>query len=154
MTAKVKGRFIARLADLAVALLVLLFTYTGVSKWLDLPTFASTLYNQPFPFWLAPILARVIPSIEILTALLLLFTHSQRIGLRIALILLVTFSLYTGAVLLHFFHKIPCTCGGIFRYLSWKQHLLVNIGLVLIAFFAFYTKHRSSLISSPLKPSL
>lgn len=154
MTISVKGRLVARMARLAVAGLVLLFIYTGTSKLLSLQEFTGTLYNQPLPHWMAPVLARLIPALEIGTALLLMYAPAQLAGLRISLFLLILFSGYTAAILLHLFPKIPCTCGGIFRFLSWKQHLFINLGLVGITGFALYAKRKPRSISSPLKPSL
>jgi len=32
-----------------------------------------------------------------------------------------------------FVEKLPCSCGGVIAKLSWNQHLLLNLGFVLLA---------------------
>jgi putative oxidoreductase len=134
------------------ALLILLFIYTGFSKLFGLEKFTGTMYNQPIPHGLAAALAIIIPATEIITAICLLFQRSQRAGLYIAFGLLTVFTLYVGAILLHFFPRIPCTCGGIFRWLSWQQHLWVNLFLVALTAITLLTTAKH--IHSSLNPSL
>ena len=134
------------------ALLVLLFMYTGFSKLFGLAKFSTTMYNQPIPHGLAAALAFIIPAAEILTAICLLFQRSQRAGLYAAFALLSVFTLYVGAILLHFFPRAPCTCGGIFHWLSWQQHLWVNLFLVTLTGITLFTTAKH--IHSSLNPSL
>lgn len=46
--------------------------------------------------------------------------------------LMLVYSLYIY-VILHFAIKLPCSCQGAFKSLSWQQHYLVNIGVLLAA---------------------
>ncbi len=120
------------LRGLIPALLVLLFTYTSADKLFGLETFTGSLYNQPIPHRLAFLLSRIIPIAEILTAGCLLFPRTQRIGLYASLFLLTIFTVYIAAILLHFFRKIPCSCAGIFRHITWQQHLWINLLLLVL----------------------
>jgi putative oxidoreductase len=130
------------------ALLILLFAYTGCSKLFDLSGFTHTLYNQPIPRFAVPTLAILLPGMEIATAACLLFDRTRMTGLIASLILLIIFTLYIGAILLGLFHRVPCSCGGIFRGLSWQQHLWVNLGLLAFAIVALRyhiaTSHHST----------
>jgi hypothetical protein len=136
MTPKVKGSFFAFL-DLAIpGLLVLLFSYAGFNKLFALKDFTETLYNQPVPHLLAPVLAWLFPCLEILAAGLLLFPQTRRMGLFLSLGLLVIFSAYVSAILLHFFRRVPCNCGGLLRTLSWQQHFWVNAGFLVLTVLA------------------
>jgi putative oxidoreductase len=137
------------LRKLIPGVLVLLFMYTGFSKVFALTTFKGTLYNQPIPHWLATPLIVLIPATEIFTAIGLLFDKTRRPALFSALILLVIFTAYIGVILLHLFHKTPCSCGGIFRGLSWTQHFWVNIGLTALAAVAIFIRNKKS-IPSPI----
>ncbi len=137
------------LRKLISGLLVLLFAFTSFSKIFALRIFGDTLYNQPIPHWLATPLIVLIPATELLTAIGLLFDKTHRLALYSALILLVLFTTYIGFILLHLFHKIPCSCGGIFKGLSWTQHFWVNIGLTALAAAAIFIHNKKS-IPSPL----
>ena len=106
---------IRRLAGWIPAVLILLFVYTGCSKLFDLESFTHTLYNQPIPRPLVPLLVLILPALEIATAACLLFDRTRLIGLYSGLALLTVFTLYIGAILVHLFTKVPCSCGGIFR---------------------------------------
>src|SRR5579862_853857 len=109
-----------RLTRWIPAILILLFAYTGSSKLFDLGSFTHTLYNQPIPKSMVPVLAITLPCLEIATAVALLFDRTRQIALYSALILLIVFTLYIAAILLRFFDRIPCSCGGIFRHLTWN----------------------------------
>lgn len=119
-------------AGFVPALLVLLFMYTGFNKLFTLAAFTSSMYNQPVPHPLAYILARGIPVAEILTAACLLFPRLQRLGLYASLTLLTVFTGYIGLILLHVFRKVPCSCAGIFRNISWQEHLWINLSLLAL----------------------
>jgi len=120
------------LAGFVQALLVLLFMYTGFNKLFGLKEFTMSLYNQPIPHGFAFFLSRSIPITEIVTAICLLFPATTRIGLYASFALLLLFTGYIAAILLHFFRKIPCSCAGIFKHMSWQTHLWVNLLLLLL----------------------
>jgi len=132
MTTKVKGHFIAFLNLAGPGLLVLLFSYAGFNKLFALKDFSGTLSNQPIPHALAPLLAAGLPCLEILTAGFLLFPRTRTAGLYLSLGLLTLFTGYVAAILLHFFPRTPCNCGGLFRTLSWQEHFWVNVAFLAL----------------------
>jgi putative oxidoreductase len=140
-------------AGIVPAVLVLVFMYTGINKLAGLTDFTASMYNQPIPHKLAYLLARVIPIAELLAATCLLFSKTQKPGLYLSFILLTIFSAYIGLILLHVFNHIPCNCAGIFRHISWQQHLWINLFLLALtglALFPYLKKH----LQSPLNHSI
>lgn len=119
-----------------VGLFVLLWFYTGLSKYIEFDSFKHDMYNQPFPNWFETIVITLLPPIEIITALLLLFNRTIKKGLRISLILMLIFTIYTTAVLAGAFAKTPCGCGGVIRSLNWWQHLVFNLVFTTLAIIA------------------
>ena len=127
-------------------LLVLLFVYTGASKLLDTDRFLSELNNQPIPRILIPYLAWVIPAIEIFFAVLLIADRTRLMGLAGSFVLMALFTGYTGLVLSRVFNRVPCSCGGVIRQLTWPQHLVFNLfftGLALTGYL-IQNQHRKN----------
>jgi putative oxidoreductase len=124
------------ITEIAVLLLVFLFLYTGVSKFVDFKGFTYDLNNQPFPNGLTPVLRWIIPLTEIAIVILLLFEKSRLAGLYASAVLMSMFTLYTALVLLHVFEYVPCSCGGVIKQLTWPQHLVFNIFFVVISLLA------------------
>lgn len=120
---------------------ILLFLYTALSK---IMAFSVTLFDMrrnpllsEYPlFWTI-----AVPAVEIIICALLLFPQKRRVGLWATMALMISFTGYVG-ILLASNYDLPCTCGGIFRELSWRQHLWVNIGLVLLATVALLLDSR------------
>ena len=131
-----------RLTRWIPSVLILLFAYTGCSKLFDLERFSHTLYNQPFPKSLVPVLIITLPCLELATAACLLFDRTRLIALWSALTLLIVFTLYIAAIVLHLFETVPCSCGGIFRHLTWNQHLWINLTLLILVATAL--RHHST----------
>ncbi len=122
--------------EIVVVLLVILFLYTAVSKFVDFKGFTYDLNNQPFPNSLTPILKWLIPITEISIVIALLFEKVRLIGLYASLILMSLFTIYTALVLFKVFEYVPCSCGGVIKYLSWPQHLAFNLFFVVLAYLA------------------
>ena len=116
--------------DFIAALLILLFLYTSFSKIFDLWYFKYDLSKQPFPLWLQQIFVWLIPTIEIIIAVCLIFRNTKKWGFYLALGLMAIFTGYTIAILIHFFPYVPCGCGGVIRTLTWPQHLFFNVAVV------------------------
>src|SRR5690606_30720407 len=73
--------------------------------------------------------------IEITLAMLLLFRRWRLQALYLSLTLMTSFSAYIVAIT-RFSEYIPCSCGGVLEKMSWDQHLLFNIGFVIITVIA------------------
>ncbi len=124
------------------AFLILLFAYSAFGKLLDMSVFRGNMYNQRIPRWLAGILFWSIPLVEAALMICLLFPRTLRLGLVVASILLFVYLVYSAAIVLHFFKKAPCPCGGIFRHMSWEQHFLFNLACLLLTLLALILYHR------------
>jgi putative oxidoreductase len=126
------------------ALLILLFLYTSTSKFTDFKNFYGEINGQPLPNWMTPYLVWAIPIIEILISMALFFSNTRKVGLWGSLILMSLFTIYTSTVLLNVYDKIPCSCGGVIRQLSWGQHLVFNLFFVAISLWAVLLSSRNS----------
>ena len=127
------------------ALLILLFLYASISKFLDFKTFIDQMNNQPLPNSWTPFLVWAIPLLEIAISVALLFEYTRLLCLYASLVLMVIFTIYTGIVLLHFFPYIPCSCGGVIRKLTWTQHLILNLFYIAISVLGIILQRRKSL---------
>jgi len=126
------------LRPLIAFLLTLLFAYAAVSKLLSLRDFQGELYNQTFPHWLADILLYTLIPAELLTIALLSFPRSQQAGLLLSAGLLFLFTAYIALVLLRFWDRVPCSCGGILNHLSWGTHLVFNSFFLILNLTALF----------------
>jgi len=122
------------------ALLIMLFLYASISKFLDFRTFIGEMNNQPLPNALTPFLVWTIPSLEIAISLALLFERTRLAGLYTSLVFMTLFALYAGTILLHFFSYVPCSCGGVISKLNWRQHLVFNLFFVALSIIGIILK--------------
>lgn len=124
------------LPDFITALLILLFIYSGFSKIIAYAEFSRSMHSQPFAPWMADTLTWILPPIEIIIALMLMWAKTRRLGQYAFLITMLAFTGYIVAIRLNFFDRIPCSCGGLIRQLSWQQHLIFNLFFVGLAIWA------------------
>lgn len=130
MNAKFKSVF----STLIVCMFIFLFGYTALSKLFRHTLFLITLRESPLLHSAATIFSWLIPAVELITTMLLLIKRTKRIGMYVTFSLMVAFTGYI-LLLLSYNSNLPCSCGGIIQYLSWKQHFILNI---LLTFFAFF----------------
>lgn len=114
------------------SLLILLFTYAGLSKLTEHAVFSAQLRDFPIPGSYANFLSLFIPITELLTACLLFFASTHLYGLYASLVLLLLFTGFLTFMLL-FDKNLPCSCGGIISRLSWKQHIVFNLIFIIIS---------------------
>lgn len=128
--------------QLISAVFIFLFTYTAVNKLSDIADFRFTLQQMPFISRSAHILAIGLPVLELLVSALLFFKVSRVAGIYGALALM---SCFTGfiAYMLVTSQSLPCSCGGVLRHLSWKQHLWFNIFFTVLAMAGLYFERYS-----------
>jgi hypothetical protein len=131
-----------------VSLLVLLFTYAAASKLADTVQFRGQLYLQPFSHAFSDVLVVALPALELGIVALLLFDRTRRFGLIASLGLLFVFTVYISMGLLHFWKRVPCSCGGILEHLGWGAHLAFNWAFVIINILAIIFYHRERTILS------
>jgi putative oxidoreductase len=124
--------------EIIVFLLVLLWIYTASSKLMDFHHFKVQIHNQTIPPAVADILTYALPPAEILAALLLVFHPTRPAGFIVSTFLMIVFTAYIGLVLLNFFGRVPCSCGGVLRIMNWKQHFLFNLFFLLLTIYGSY----------------
>jgi uncharacterized membrane protein YphA (DoxX/SURF4 family) len=121
------------LVEIISCLFIILFLYTGISKFMEYSVFKEQLAESPVLKPFAPFMAWALPLTEFLVSLLLIIPRWRLKGLYASLFLMVAFTLYIGAIMT-FNKELPCSCGGIISELSWQGHLVFNsvfIGLAL-----------------------
>lgn len=126
------------------ALLIMLFLYASVSKFLDFQRFIGEMNNQPLPNSWTPFLVWTVPSLEIAISVALIFERTRMAGFIASLALMTLFTIYAAAILLHFFEYVPCSCGGVIRKLTWPQHLVFNLFFVGLSVAGIILQRRSS----------
>jgi uncharacterized membrane protein YphA (DoxX/SURF4 family) len=121
--------------EIVVALYVLLFLYTAIMKFRDIPFFIGSMSHTPVLRPYATLLAGMIPAMELAIAILLIIPRTRHYGLMGIFTLYVAFILTT-------MKKLPCSCGGVLQQLNWKEHLVFNSGFLLVGIVACYwNKH-------------
>lgn len=115
--------------------LMLLFSYTAISKLLEQDTFIFQMKLSPLTLMktLAPMLAWLLPFTELTVVCLLFSERYRRVGLWYSIVLFSIFEIYIAGMLISKQH-LPCTCGGIISMLSWKGHLVFNAAFIVSAY--------------------
>lgn len=124
------------------ALLIILFSYTSVSKLITLQVFNSQLAMQPFPAWSIWPLTLLIPVSELAATALLLIKSTRLCGLYASATLMAGFTAYMGLVVAGFFSKTPCSCGGVLQQMGFEAHLLFNLFFLTISLIGIYIIHQ------------
>ncbi|MBN8850382.1 MAG: hypothetical protein BGO55_32275 [Sphingobacteriales bacterium 50-39] len=125
-----KGKWIA---DSCAFALVFLFVYTASAKFLRIDVFAFQLERFPWISPVAKLMAWVVPVVEIVVSMLLLTGRIRVTGFYAALTLMLAFTLYL-ALMLGSDRHLPCSCGGVISWMTWKQHLVFNLFFIGVAF--------------------
>jgi len=131
--------------EIIASILILLFAYTAFQKYMEHETFLLTLKDSPLLHPAANFISWAVPVTELAIVSLLLFPLLRRIGFLCSGVLLSGFTIYIIYMLL-FSSNLPCSCGGIVSYLSWKQHIFFNllfIGLALYGWHSMREKNNS-----------
>lgn len=115
------------------ASLMLLFVYTALSKLSDYEGFGRQLAKQPVPDWSVATLQWAIPATELAIVLLLFRAKNRLAGLYGSAALMLVFTGYMGLVLLNFFDRVPCSCGGVLRTMDFKEHFFFNLFFLLLS---------------------
>jgi hypothetical protein len=124
-----KGKWIV---DSCAFALVFLFVYTASAKFLRIDIFAGQLERFPWISPVAKIMAWVVPGVEVIVSALLLTRRARVYGLYAALTLMLVFTTYL-ALMLGSDKHLPCSCGGVISWMTWKQHLVFNLFFIVVA---------------------
>ena len=121
--------FIAKLTNM---LFMVLFVYTATSKLLTFDYFELQLSRMPLISVYSAYLVWMVPCIEYIIVILLLFPKHVRSAYYLSLGLLTGFTSYLIWVL-NSGKSVPCSCGGVLTTLSWKAHILFNMTCMAMA---------------------
>lgn len=121
----------------AACFFILLFVYAAISKTLDFENFQVQLAQSPLVSAYAGIISYSVIIIELIITSLLLSERTRTIGLYLSLGIMVSFSIYIYLIL-NYSDFIPCSCGGILEKMSWSQHLIFNLGCVILCIISLY----------------
>lgn len=125
------------LVELICLLYVLLFVYAAVSKLLDFENFQVQLGQSPLLSAYALYISWGIPILELMLSALLIIPKFRFFGFVVSYLLMLMFSMYIYIVL-NYSSYVPCSCGGILEKLNWSEHLIFNIGFILLALIALF----------------
>lgn len=138
--------------NLAVALLFILFSYSGFVKLSDYRFFQGQLLQSPLiPSSVSMCIAIALPLGEIGLAAALMYEQLRQRGLYVSFLLMFAFTLYLLA-LNNFYEKVPCACGGVLGRVSYNTHIIFNLCVTACAFVAwlFSTTYENDNQSLPL----
>lgn len=110
---------------------ILIFIYTASSKLLGFEKFQFVLGKSPLIGHYKTIIAWMIPIVEIMISFLLMISKTRKIGFIFSFMLMIVFTTYLSYMLS--IGKPTCSCGGVIGALSWKNHIIFNIFLIIIS---------------------
>lgn len=120
------------ITDILSALFILLFVYTAITKLVERESFNTVLRQSPLIGTASNTWSFLLPAIELITALLLFIPSLRLWGFACSLFLMLIFTFYI-TYMIFFTSNLPCSCGGIIAYMTWKQHLIFNIFFTVVA---------------------
>lgn len=116
---------------------VLLFVYAAVSKILDFENFQVQIAQSPLLSTYAGTTSYAVIIAELLTSFFLIIPRYRLNGLYGSLGLMACFTIYIYLII-HYSEFVPCSCGGILEELGWEEHLVFNIGCIVLAVIGIY----------------
>ena len=127
--------------------LMVILTISGISKLLNLSSFKETLFEIGFSKKLSTILIYIVPSVELLIVILLIFKQTQYVGLFSTLILCLAFicvTLYS----LKSSKKIKCNCFGSLTEEKLGVNTFAHITLLIIpVLYILFSKESKYILS-------
>lgn len=113
-------------------LIIVLFVYTSVNKMIDFNEFRAQIGQSPILTPFSQYLAFMVPLLELGIASFLMIPRFRLVGLYGAFSLMTMFTAYI-VIILNFSPFVPCSCGGVIELLTWREHLVFNIGFLLLS---------------------
>lgn len=130
----------------ATALLILLFSYAMMSKLANFRAFRQEMHNQNFPPETAEALLYLVPAAEAAAVVLLLKGKWRTAGLILSALLMAAFTGYTALVLAGYWTRVPCSCGGVLKNMSWQVHFFFNLFFLALSAAALFPRLKASRI--------
>jgi hypothetical protein len=112
-----------------------LFLYTGIAKLTNYELSIEQNAIMPIVAPYTEIVSWLLPVTEIILAIVIFIPKTKMIGLYAGTGLMITFTGYV-VYIMNYNSKLPCTCGGFLRELSWPQHLVFNSIFVVLGLIA------------------
>lgn len=135
---------------------IFLFVYTALSKLQQFHQFEAVLQKSPLLQSSSEAIAWILPTTELLVAALLFIPNTRRIGFYSSAALMIIFTVYISYMIV-FTPHLPCSCGGVIKQMSWKQHLLFNLALTALSLFAIVIDSKHPLpgkqVTDPARPN-
>ncbi len=134
-------KYIQIFIHITTTILVLLWSYAAISKLLTYQATRFQLLGHKLIMNHAGLIAWLIPAMELALVVLILWSHTRRVGLYASAALLAVFTAYIIYMFMYYPAK-PCSCGGVLTALSWRQHIVFNLAFMVPALLAgfFYNK--------------
>lgn len=118
--------------DIVIFLFVVLFIYAAMNKLMTFNEFQAQLGKSPLIMGYAKLISYLVPAVELIISTMLLMPRTLLYGLYASFFLMVTFTGYI-VIILTLSPYVPCSCGGILDSLGWTEHLIFNVGFVILA---------------------
>jgi len=136
------GNIYLIIIKIASVLFIVLFVYSATSKLLDFEQFKIQLGQSPIITAYADWVAWGIPLIEYVITGLFLVPRSISLAFYASFSLMTMFTTYI-LLILNFSDYIPCSCGGVLEDLGWTEHIVFNVGFIIIAAIALFYLERN-----------
>lgn len=125
--------------EIISALFIVLFVYTAMSKLSDYRFFVAQLNTHPGIGPYANTLAWLVPTAELLIVAMLMIPRTKIMGLYSSLAIMTAFTIYL-LLMLKYGENLPCSCGGVIKYMTWREHVAFNSGFIILALFALWLR--------------
>lgn len=123
---------------MVVILLLALWIPVSIDKLMDFTMFKIGILSQPFSNNLGLILVYILPALEFLTVLGLIFKKFHKIGLILSTVLMTAFTGYIAVALLGAWEELPCGCGSVISGMTWTQHFFFNLFFLILSVLGLY----------------
>ena len=117
---------------------VLLLSYAAISKIITSENFINQLEQAPGLQRFGETLAYSIVVLQVTAIFLLCYEHSRLWGLCLTFGMVTVFAGYIALILTDS-KNLPCTCIGLFEKMTWKDNLVLNLGLMITALTGILT---------------
>ena len=125
------------LIELIAYWFIILLVFTATDKLTHLDEFRAMLLQSPVLHLYAGWFSLALPISELTIAALLVFPQTRGYGFYATTIAMILFTIYVG-YMLAVSSRLPCSCGGVLKTMTWKQHLLFNMVCTLLTAWGLY----------------
>jgi hypothetical protein len=112
------------------------YFYSGVDKLIHFDEFVVNFSKSPFaPSEFINEVAFCVVGTELGICFLCFFNKFQKLACLLFMIISFIFSGYVF-LMITYSPYLPCSCGGLINFLTWNEHLVLNILLTTISGYA------------------